>query len=164
MRNWFVIASQSGKESIARQNLKNQDIECFLPARKKTVHHLGRTETVIAPLFPGYIFARFEAGPAMIRAVNGTRGVKYLLSNCGMPSVLPCDFVDGLLCALDRDGVVSHQRYLKPGDQVEFASGPFASQIGELMDMDERGRVTVLLNTLSSHIPVATTVSNLLPN
>jgi transcriptional antiterminator RfaH len=163
MRDWFVIASHAGKENIARHNLENQHIECFLPARKKTVRHFGRTETVIAPLFPGYIFARFDAGPAAIRAVNGTRGVKYLLSNGGMPSALPRGFVESLLCALDRDGVISHQQYLKPGELVEFACGPFASQMGKLMDMDERGRVTVLLNTLVSHIPVATTVSNILP-
>jgi len=163
MRDWFVIASHTGKENIARHNLENQHIECFLPARKKTVRHFGRTETVIAPLFAGYIFARFEADPATIRAVNGTRGVKYLLSNGGTPSALPRGFVDGLFSALDRDGVISHQRYLKPGDQVEFACGPFASQIGKLLEMDDRGRVTVLLNTLASHIPVATTVSNILP-
>lgn len=163
MQNWYVISSQPNKEKYALRNLQDQNLKVFLPARKKTVRHARSIKTIKAPLFPGYIFVSFELDYKTVRAVNGTRGVKHIISNGGMPSCLPIGFVESLISGLDENGIVSQRPNLKPGDLVEMASGPFSNRIGELLNMDERGRVSVLMRMLSSQIPVTTTISNLLP-
>ncbi|MEM7070112.1 MAG: transcription termination/antitermination NusG family protein, partial [Pseudomonadota bacterium] len=150
-------------EKFAAKNLQDQGLEVFLPARKKAVRQRRNFRTITAPLFPGYIFVSFEIDVGTVRSVNGTRGVKHLISNGATPSSLPAGFVESLISGLDELGIVSQRPNLSPGDVVEFASGPFANQLGELLDMDDRGRVSVLMTMLSSQIPVKTTISNLLP-
>lgn len=160
---WFVVATLPRREAFACEQLQNQDINVFLPTRRKTVHHARRARTILAPLFPNYVFASLDTGPAMIRAVNGTRGVKHILMSGEMPSALPSGFVETLATNLNQDGTVSFVPNLKPGDRIEFACGPFARQIGELLELDERGRVSVLLEILGSQIPVRSKVADILP-
>jgi transcriptional antiterminator RfaH len=162
-RDWFVVATQPRKEALASSQLQNQGFYTFLATRWKTVRHGRRSRNVLAPLFPGYLFASFDAGPATMRAVNGTRGIRHLLTNGEHPSVLPHGFVEMLASTLNSDGTVSQQPYLKPGDKVECACGPFARQIGHLLSLDDRGRVRVLLDLLGTHIPVRVSVTDILP-
>ncbi len=42
-------------------------------------------------------------------------------------------------------------------------SGPFAGHVGKLAKLDDRGRVRVLLELLSTEVPVETKITNLLP-
>lgn len=163
MKRWFVITTLSAREELAAGQLSNQNIEAFLPMRHKTVRRARKLATVQAPLFPGYLFAAFDYSPQLIRAVNGTRGVKYLITCGENPSALPAGFVEALQESVDNDGIVSLGPTLSPGDRVELASGPFAKQIGELLRLDDRGRVTVLLSLLSTRVRVSTDLSNLLP-
>ncbi len=163
MRNWYVVSSHPNKEKFAAKNLQDQGLEVFLPTRRKAVRQRRGFRTIIAPLFPGYIFVSFEMDVGTIRSINGTRGAKHLISNGTMPSSLPTGFVESLISGLDEQGNVSQRPNLAPGNVVEIASGPFANQLGELLDMDDRGRVSVLMKMLSTQIPVKTTISNLLP-
>ena len=163
VNRWFAIKTQPMREQYSAKHLENQEIEVFLPMRRKTVRRTRKLATIRAPLFPGYLFATFEPSPQRIRAVNGTRGVKYLLASGDSPSALPQGFVDALQQSVGSDGVVSLGPQLQEGDRIELASGPFARQIGELLQLDDRGRVTVLLQLLSTRIRVATDLSNLLP-
>lgn len=163
MQKWYVLSSHPNKEKFVLKNLQDQNLKAFLPARRKAVSHARRLKTVIAPLFPGYVFASFEPDARTIRAVNGTRGVKHIIANGGSPSSLPKGFVENLVSGLDENGIVSQRPHLMPGELVEFASGPFAERIGKLLQMDEQGRVSVLMTMLSSQVPVRTTISNLLP-
>jgi transcription antitermination factor NusG len=64
---------------------------------------------------------------------------------------------------LEGEGTVSMRCMLHRGDKVEIASGPFSRQVGELLSMDDRGRVRVLLSLLSTQVEVSTQVGNLLP-
>ncbi len=161
--DWFVIATLPRKEILACDQLRNQGIDVFLPTRRKTVHHARRAKTIFAPLFPNYLFASMEAGPAVIRSINGTRGVNYILTSGEVPTPLPAGFVESLAANLNQDGTINFIPNLKPGDRIEFACGPFARQIGELLALDERGRVSVLLEMLGSHIPVKASVTDILP-
>lgn len=162
-RNWFVVATQPNRENVATAHLLNQGFEVFLPARRSTLRRNRRLETGRSPLFPGYLFVSFDGSPASVRSINGTRGVKYLLLSGKSPSPLPDGFVDTLLANLHDDGTVSHRLVMNPGDRIQIASGPLVHQIGELLNMDERGRVKVLLELLSGKVAVATEAANLLP-
>lgn len=160
---WSVVSSRVGRERLACAHLRNQGFGVFLPLHRRTARHSRRLRTVLAPLFPGYVFVAFDGSPRLVRAISGTRGVKQLLMCGERPSTLPAGFVEGLAAGADGDGVVCYRSQLSAGDTIEVAAGPFARQVGELLSMDDRGRVTVLLELMSTKVPVATQVSNLLP-
>jgi transcriptional antiterminator RfaH len=86
---WYVVASQPHRELYAKFHLERQGIETFVPLRRKTIRRSRRFTEVAAPLFPGYLFISIEPKPDMVRAVNGTRGVKHLLQFAKRPAPLP---------------------------------------------------------------------------
>lgn len=58
--NWYAVYTQAGKERFALQNLANQGFEAYLPSYRKRRRHARRVDTVLAPLFPRYLFVRMD--------------------------------------------------------------------------------------------------------
>jgi transcriptional antiterminator RfaH len=160
---WYVVMSQPQRERLAAGQLRNQLLDTYLPMRRKTVRNHQRLVTVLAPLFPGYLFVKIPPELSVWRAVNGTRGVRSLLMSGGHPASAPQGFVEALIRTSDENGAVSFRADLRLGDSVSVLTGPFADRIGKLVELDDRGRVAVLMEVLSTHVPVRTSVSNLMP-
>ena len=160
---WVVVMSQPARERLAAAQLTNQGFQAFLPMRRKTLRNHGRILSTLAPLFPGYLFARLTDAAAAWRSVNGTLGVRAMIMAGERPVAVPDGFVEALMSAVGADGAISFRAELRVGDRVSVLTGPFADRIGELVDMDDRGRVSVLLELLSTRVPVRTSVANLMP-
>ena len=122
-----------------------------------------RPKDVLRPLFPGYLFVSMGRDTKNIRAINGTRGVKHLISSGSWPSPLPNGFVDAMLKHANDDGTISLLPSLSVGDRVEIVTGPFAKKIGEIIAMNDSGRITILMELLSGSVRVSTKASALLP-
>lgn len=160
---WYVVATKTAREGLAQRHLANQNFETFLPLRYKSVGRGKQIRTRKEPLFPGYLFIRMDKENVRWRAINGTIGVKYLLTRGEQPVPLPDGFTEMLFENLSEDGTVQFFHALKLGTRVEMVAGPFARHIGKLIELDGRGRAGVLLELLSMQVPVRTTVSSLLP-
>ena len=96
------------------------------------------------------------------RGINGTLGVKHIISAGDVPIALPEGFVETLAAMVGEDGCVTCSPDLMPGEKVELLAGPFASQVGELLSRSDSGRVSVLMEFLYLRVPVHTSVDNLL--
>ena len=57
---WFVVHTLPHRESGAKGHLENQGYRTFLPRRWKTRRHARKLETVLAPLFPRYLFIALD--------------------------------------------------------------------------------------------------------
>jgi len=163
MTRWYVVATQPCREALAAAHLGNQDFQVFLPTRRKTVRHARRTSTIESPLFPGYLFLALDLRVNRWRAINGTVGVKYLVSAGSCPLALPPGFVEALQASADCNGRVSFAPALEVGASVALMSGPFAERIGLLDRLDSNGRVRVLLEIMSTTVPVETDALNVMP-
>jgi transcriptional antiterminator RfaH len=60
MKQWYVVNTKAREETKALFNLKRQGFNPYLPQYKKTRRHARRTDTVLAPLFPKYLFVKFD--------------------------------------------------------------------------------------------------------
>ena len=161
-KDWYVVATNPRKETVAAANLGNQGFVVFLPQMRRTVRHARRTLVRTVPLFPTYLFV--EASSAVRwRSVNGTFGARRIITNGERPVAVERGFVEALKTRAGSGDVIDFGCDLKRGDRVEMVQGPFARQIGSLVDLDDRGRVTVLLQFLAARVPVRTTACNLLP-
>lgn len=152
MDRWYVVHTQPRAEDRALWHLANQGFECFLPRCLKTRRHARKTDTVLEPLFPRYLFTRFDADFARWRAINGSRGVVHLLTDGERPLAAPGEVIEKL-----RDG--SDERGIMPltalgmfwrGRKVRVSSGAFAGQTGEVSEVLGSGmdRVKILLSML----------------
>lgn len=143
---WYVAAVQPGRELVAARHLQRQGYRVFSPLRPRTVRHARRSATVLAPVFPGYLFVTFNRSAAAWRSINGTIGVRHIICAADHPLPLPGGFVEGLAQIADERGVLSQAPDMKVGDKVQLICGPFAERIGTLQSLDAKGRVAVLLD------------------
>lgn len=163
MSKWCVVATRQARERLASTQLKNQNFSAYFPEISKTSLKGGRHIVHRRPLFPGYVFVEYESEVGRWRSINGTLGVKYLLMQNEKPSLLPEGFIELLRGNMNEDGTIAQYRFLMAGDNAAIVTGPFANQVGKLLSVDDKGRVAILLELLSSKRPVKTRIENLMP-
>ena len=151
---WYVVRTQPHREAQAAQQLENQDYRVFLPRFLKSRRHARKFETVLAPLFPRYMFIVLDLGRDRWRSVNGTYGVDRLLMRSGEPEAVPQGLVEQLTEAASADGVARSGPALKEGQSIRVTAGPFAELLGTLERLDDQGRVRVLLQIMGGSVPV----------
>lgn len=152
MDSWYVVYTQPRSEDRAAWHLQNQGFNCFLPRFLKTRSHARKKDTVLEPLFPRYLFVKFDADISRWRSINGSRGVVSLLTDGVRPLPVPDSFVERLRTECDETGITSLDRIgvFAKGSCVRVTSGPFVGQVGEVADVLDKGidRVRVLLRLL----------------
>jgi len=162
-KSWYVVQCLARREKYAQQNLNLQYFQTFYPFYFKTVRHARKTRTVQQALFPGYLFVNLDLNKDRWRSINGTYGVSRLIMNGERPSVVPHGIVDRLIEHTDQKGSVRLDDGLKVGQKVKIVSGPMNELIGELLTLDDSGRVRVLLEIMSGKIVVTLNRSTLHP-
>jgi transcriptional antiterminator RfaH len=161
---WYVAETLPAREDLAIQNLRRQSFQSFCPRFRKVRRHARRQHTVLAPLFPGYVFVRMDPERHAWRSINGTFGVRALI--CGdrlRPSALPDAAMHQILSRCE-DEVVRHLLVEPiPGQTVQIVSGPFADRLASIETLDGKGRVRVLLDLLGTECSVWTDLSAVAP-
>ena len=70
------------------------------------------------------------------------------------PSPVPVGVVETLIASTGGDGKLPFHPEIKLGQRVRLIGGPFAGQLGVLEQLGSLDRVRVLLQIMSSCIPV----------
>jgi len=97
------------------------------------------------------------------RSVNGTIGVSKLVMRGDQPNPVPRGIVETLIEATDARGILQLNTKLQMGGPVRLTAGPFADQIAILDNLDDSGRVKVLLQILGRQVTVSTDANTVLP-
>ena len=160
---WFVVQSQPHKELYAAGHLANQQFRNYVPRLWKTVRHARRKRTVLAPLFPRYLFIILDLEHDAWRSVLGTFGVTSLIMDSGRPKPVPDGVVEAIAATTGQDGSVGFADGIEIGSQVQVLSGPLAEQIGRVARLDDKGRAAILLELMGAERLVTAPVSALLP-
>lgn len=152
MRRWFVACTRPHQEAKAADHLRRQSYGVWLPRLRRTRRHARRFDTVLTPVFPGYLFVSFDPAVEPWRRINGTCGVRHLVCGEAGPAPLPDAFVSSLRARSDGDVLCDPSAMLQPGAPVRVISGPFVDCIGTLVRTDGAGRVRLLLSLLGGDI------------
>lgn len=152
---WFLAQIKPNARKIAERNLARQRFETFLPLIEQTDRHSGRFVQTHKPLFPGYIFVRFDPAKGAWRSINSTQGITKLVSFGQAPAPVPDDLVAQLRARCDQDGVVTPMPDLTVGDKVTVTQGPFAAFMAEILQVDEDQRVWLLIDLMGRQTRVA---------
>ena len=150
-------------EARAEDQLNRQAFRTFQPKRHKTVRHARRLSTVEASFFPRYLFIVLDSSRHRWRSVNGTFGVSRLLMRGDKPHPVPHGIVEALIAAADVRGILQLASKLQVGGPVRLMAGPFAEQLAILEELDDSGRVRVLLDILGRRVTISTEANNILP-
>jgi len=147
---WFVARVHPHRESTAQLNLRRLGFRSFAPRLRRTVRHARKLRSVLAPLFPGYIFLILDLSRDQWRCVNCTFGVASLIMGVEQPIPVPQGIVETLVAATESSGTVRLD--LEIGQKVRILSGPFAETLCRLVHLDDRGRIRVFLEFMGGEV------------
>lgn len=156
MDRWYVVQSQPRAEITALHHLNRQGYETYLPRYLKRRRHARRVDTVAAPLFPRYLFVRFDVEAVRWRAIRSTVGVAHLVCHGDLPTPAPHGIIEGIRAREDARGFVAigAEVPFRKGDTVRICEGALADQLGLFEGVTEEERVILLLDVLGRQIKV----------
>ncbi len=156
MPRWHVVHTRAGAELLAQGHLDRQGFETYLPRYLKTRRHARRTTRLPAPLFPRYLFVRFDPDSAPWRSINGTHGVSHLVCMGNRPSAVPRGVVADIRARESEEGFVEVHDPIgfESGEVVRVTEGPLAQQSGIFQGSDDDRRVVILLSMLGREMKV----------
>src|SRR5690606_10524010 len=91
---WYAVWTGSRDEPVVRSQLEERRVTAFLPTLTRWSRWKDRRKQIVVPLFPGYVFARFE--PPQRLAVLKTPGVVSIVSFNGEPAPVPDHEIDAI--------------------------------------------------------------------
>jgi transcriptional antiterminator RfaH len=151
---WAVVNSHPHKERIALENLERQEFQTYCPLVRRRRSHARRVSDVLRPLFPGYLFVRVNPEVQRWRSVLSTSGVRAVVRCGDRLSLIEDSFVRSLR-AREADGVITRPPSpYQIGQQVRMAGGVFDGLVATIIEMDDRDRLTVLMDLLSRPVKV----------
>jgi transcriptional antiterminator RfaH len=146
MRLWYVVQTNPREEDRALHYLNEKGVETFFPKIQVVRYYGVKVTTVIKPMFPSYLFARFYAQEEL-PYVRWTRGVKRILGPDEEPLPVEEEVIELIQSQMDDRGVVKVGKRLRPKDRVRIKSGPFKDLLGIFeREIDDQGRIEILLN------------------
>ncbi|MBL4692235.1 MAG: hypothetical protein JKY92_02780 [Magnetovibrio sp.] len=161
MKSWFVVRSKTGAESRVEWHLNNQGFDVYLPQYQKEIRHARKTQIVLRPVFPGYLFVSLDVEQQRWRAINGTMGVIGLVQFGERPSAVSDDVVN-ILRSKEVGGLVNiAPNGLKKGDIVRLREGAFADHNALLEELSDAKRVILLLDLMGRKVRVSASMETL---
>jgi transcriptional antiterminator RfaH len=164
MRRWYVVHSQPNSERRALENLARQGYDAWLPLCRRRRRHARKTETVLRPLFPRYLFLEADLGTTPWRPVLSTYGVAGLITGPSGPVPVPDAVIAALRARADAAGVVPLEPdALESGAKVRLSAGPLAELEGVFEARTDAERVAVLLKLMGRAVRVVVPVGDIEP-
>lgn len=149
---WLALAVKPQHERVTIQGLTGKGFETFLPLYWSTRRWSDRTKRLQMPLFPGYVFCRFE--PAKRVPVLRTPGVHSIVS-FGLETVaVPETEIEQVRRMVSCGTEIEPWPFLKAGQRVRVHDGPLSGLEGLLVDIRNTLRVVVGIELLQRSVAV----------
>ena len=158
---WYLAQLKPNSHRIAERHLERQGFESFLPYHGSTRRLRRQFKTQNTPLFPGYIFVRFDPQRGHWRKINSTQGITRLVQFGAAPEPVPNTLVEQLMARCDEDAVLAPSTSLSVGDVVTLTQGPFAEFVATVETLPDDQRVWVLLDLMGRGTRLAVPVGAL---
>jgi len=148
--DWYLVRTKPGKERWVHDQLAVMLPEVFLPLLEAKTPRWGKMAWTTGPLFPGYLFARFELH-ARYFDVKYLPGVHGFVSAGMDPLAVP----EAVIEEIRRRGVGGVIKIEEPvmgsGDKVRVVEGPFRG-FEAIFERYLSGaeRVAILLSTIEA--------------
>jgi transcriptional antiterminator RfaH len=147
--NWYAIHTKPRQEATAQRSLEREAVETFYPKlrQRKTIRRVRKWVT--GPLFPCYIFARFDPVVSS-RLVKYANGVTNIVSFGGKPVTVADELIATIAAHAEEEVVTIQPPAFRVGELVEVQTGPFRGLQGVFeRELSDRDRVVILLEVMA---------------
>jgi transcription antitermination factor NusG len=137
-QSWFAVQVKPKCERVVAELLRNKGYETFLP--------VNRAAPKCPPLFPSYVFCRFDSG---VKApIVTTAGVIRIVGFSGRAAAIDPAEMSSLIAAYQAGENLRPTEHFCDGDRVELSGGPLRGCSGVLLHIDERLNFVVSISLL----------------
>jgi transcriptional antiterminator NusG len=149
---WFALQVRTRNEAGVAEQLGGLGYERFLPQYKVRKRWSDRIKEVDAPLFPGYLFCRFDPHDRL--PILKTPGVMQIVGFKNGPVAVD-EFEIQALQRIAAAGA-PHQPwpFLTAGDRVRIESGPLVGLEGILTEVRRSHRLVLSVTLLQRSVAV----------
>src|SRR5271154_2336200 len=149
---WFALQVRTRNEAGVAEQLSGRGYERFLPLYKVRKRWSDRIKEVDAPLFPGYLFCRFD--PQDRLPILKTPGVMQIVGFKNGPVAVDESEIQALLTVIAAGAPHQPWPLLTAGDRVRIESGPLLGLEGILIDVKRSHRLVLSVTLLQRSVAV----------
>lgn len=147
---WYAVRTRSRAEKSVQEQLDRKSIETFLPTATRWSRWKDRKKAVDWPLFPGYCFAKFDAGDSL--SVLTCVGVASIISFGSEFAAIPEVEIASLRTLVTSTLKFDPAPFLKEGEMVRVVHGPLAGVVGRLVRKGEKARLFLSVDLIGQAV------------
>ncbi len=150
--NWFALGVAARHEKAVARNLLQKGYETLLPLYTNRHHYANRTRDFELPLFPGYVFCKFD--PAVRLPVLTTPGVLRVVGAGHTPVSVDTEEIAAIRAAVAAKARMMPTPFLKTGQRGRVVRGPLKGIEGIVADGSESVRLVLSVSLLQRSLLV----------
>ena len=147
---WYALQVWTRKEGMIASQLESQSFECFLPKYKSIRQWSDRKKELEKPLFPGYLFARFEF--TRRQPILMTPGVLQVVGCGRTPMPVEEQEIEAIQAAVASGLPTQPWPYLETGERVRLNYGNLSGLEGILINFKGNHRVVPSVRLLQRSV------------
>jgi transcriptional antiterminator NusG len=151
-RQWYVVQTYSGYENKVRANLEqriatmgmeDRIFRVLVPVEERVYSKEGKVKRVRRKVFPSYVLVEMILEDQSWYVVRHTPGVTGFVGTGNHPIALSPKEVTEIMAKITKDQAKPKiEIAFLPGDTIRVKSGPFANQVGPVVEVsEEKGKV-----------------------
>ena len=150
VENWFALTVKPKHDKTVASGLQAKGFETLLPTYKKRHRYATRLKEWDLPLFPGYVFCRFN--PRVRLPILTTPGVVGVVG--AGPNPIPIDEgeLDSLRSVILCDAQLQPFPFLQAGQKVRIERGAFTGVEGIVVRVNPSPALVISITLLQRSV------------
>ncbi len=151
-RQWYVVQTYSGYENKVRANLEqriatmgmeDRIFRVLVPVEERVYTKEGKVKRIRRKVFPSYVLVEMILEDQSWYVVRHTPGVTGFVGTGNHPIALSSKEVAEIMAKISKDQTKPKVEIaFKPGDTIRVKSGPFANQVGPVVEViEDKGKI-----------------------
>jgi transcription antitermination factor NusG len=150
--SWFALQTRLRYEHFATAHLRNKGYDLFLPVYSSRRRWADRIKEVELPLFPGYVFCKFDLLNRLPILV--TPGVIQVVGNGNNPIPIDDAEIASIQAVVRSELPRQPWPFLQLGQKVRIACGPLCGLEGILQNQKGNHRLVLSVSLLRRSVAV----------
>ena len=147
---WFALGVTARHEKMISRMLHQKGYETFLPLYANRHQYAKRSREFQLPLFPGYVFCRFNASARL--PILTTPGVLQVIGAGRVPIPIDRDEITALQTAVKSNARLLPWPFWQTGRRGRITFGPLAGIEGIVIDVKDPVRLVLSVSLLHRSI------------
>jgi transcription antitermination factor NusG len=150
-RAWYAIHVRSKCEVVVSASLRAKGYEEFLPFYRAERCWSDRAKQLDLPLFPGYLFCRFDVADRLLPILT-TPGVVSIVGVGKSPVPICNEEITGIQTILRSGLAVEPWAFVDVGTRVVLERGPLAGLEGVVTNVNKKHRLVLSVQLLQRSV------------